>query len=607
MKNKKLYVAKVLTVAACLLAIIGIIAWVVYSPSSGSDLSGANSSNTSAGTVTTVLAASDFQHIDGNEAGQAIIESIVSAMVAQGQTEFDGFLFCGDYAHHTYGVVEETVEGIKAIKESVSSVVTENMVFIQGNHDASLDTEGLSPSGENDPEHGNYGVFVLHNNDYMWHNDNEAVIKRSAQRLTEYLNEKLVLSYDKPIFVLSHLPLHYSMRTKFDGDKMYANYIFDVLNEAGAKGLNIIFLFGHDHSNGWDDYLGGSCIYLAKGEEILIAQASQTEFKAETLNFTYLNPGYVGYYTNHNGADDTLSMTAFTITDSEVTVTRYSDEGEYLLKAKGVRNSYRGESEYEPTTNEYASPQTITLTKVRDNSLLKNVIEEPAEGVGGKYVKITSQNQIKDGERYLLVYNASSSLIMLPETVTKENSNGVKRIGMGIESTVAFETSTVYGDFAGKEFSFEKADGGWKIKCDKGYVKFTRTNDCAITATFENDGDIFTIGGAEDAFTFSSGSIVLNYNSRGLINGYESNPATFSIYRLEGYTVNVTNGKANKQEAVKGDVVSITADKAPKGKVFNGWVVISGEITISDANSEKTQFTMPDGEVRIVATYADKD
>ena len=239
--------------------------WVVYSPSSGSDLSGANSSSTSAGTVTTVLAASDFQHIDGNEAGQAIIEFIVSAMVAQGQTEFDGFLFCGDYAHHTYG------------------------------------------------------------------------------------------------------------------------------------------------------------------------------------------------------------------------------------------------------------------------------------------------------------------------------------------------------DFAGKEFSFEKADGGWKIKCDKGYVKFTRTNDCAITATFENDGDVFTIGRAEDTFTFSSGSIVLNYNSRGLINGYESNPATFSIYKLEGYTVNVTNGKANKQEAVKGDVVSITADKAPKGKVFNGWVVISGEITISDANSEKTQFTMPDGEVRIVATYADKD
>lgn len=558
-------------------------------------------------TPITVIAGSDFQHIDGNEPGQAIIKSILEAMKTHGGIDSaDGFLFCGDYAHHTYGVVEETVEGIKAIKETVSPFVTENMVFIQGNHDASLGTEGLCTSGDNDPENGQYGVFVLHNSDYMWHNDNEQTIKRTAQRLTEYLNEKLILSYDRPIFVISHLPLHYSLRTKLDGDKMYANYIFDVLNEAGKKGLNIFFLFGHDHSNGWDDYLGASCIYLAKGDEILIAQSSQTEFKPETLNFTYLNAGYVGYYTDHNGADDTLTMSVFTIDKDEVKVQRYSADGLHNLKCVGVRNKYRGETEYEPTENIYPSPMTVPLTPVSDQTLLKNVIDEPMEGEGGKYTRLTKASEIKDGGRYLLVYNTSSSFIMLPEIVTKENSNGVKRIGMGIESSGVFGTNTVYGSFSDREWILTKSGNGWLLGDGEKFIKLTSTSDSAITATFEAEGDVFVVSGAEDAFVFTAGEYVLNYNSRGLINGYASNPAVFSIYEFAGCTINVTNGKASKADATKGETIKLTADKAPDGKVFSKWVVVAGDITLEDEASEKTSFVMPDGEVRIVAVYSDK-
>ncbi len=495
---------------------------------------------------------------------------------------------------------------IRLNTETISHVVSDNLVFVQGNHDAAVGTEGLSPSGANDPENGRYGVFVLHNSDYMWYNDNEAVIKRTAQRLTEYLNEKLVLSYNKPIFVISHLPMHYSMRTKLDGDKMYANYIFDVLNEAGKKGLNIFYLYGHDHTNGWDDYLGGSSVFLKKGDEILIAQASQTEFKSETLNFTYLNAGYIGYYDDHNGVDHTLTMTVFDITNEDVTVSRYSQEGLHNLKSTGVTNKFKGESEYEPNTNEYASPQKIELSNVTDNTLLKNVIDEPTEGVGGKYIRVTNANKIKDGSRYLLVYNSSSSFIMLPSVITKENNNGAKRIGFNIEKAADFETDTVYGQYTGKEWTFTKADGGWLLGSDEGYAKFTSTSDTAITATLESEGDVFVIGGSENAFTFTSGSFMLNYNSRGLINGYESNPAPFFIYEFAGYTVNVTNGKANKEDAVSGETVKITADKAPAGKEFSNWVVISGEVKLEDASNESTQFTMPEGEVRIVATYTDK-
>ena len=63
----------------------------------------------------------------------------------------------------------------------------------------------------------------------------------SQEELEEYLNDKIKESYTKPIFVLSHLALNYSMRTFFDGDGQYAKYIFDVLNEAGKNGLNIVY------------------------------------------------------------------------------------------------------------------------------------------------------------------------------------------------------------------------------------------------------------------------------------------------------------------------------------------------------------------------------
>ena len=310
---------------------------------------------------TVVIAGSDFQNPNGNDAGAQTVTNILTQMQSAGYTKADGFLCCGDYDYEYV----ETAAGITALKNAVtgtySTLANDRMVFVQGNHDAAGST-GLAASGAHDAAE--YGVFVINEDDYMWRNSDEATIRNTADKLKTYLDTKVGNGFDKPIFVVSHLPLHYSMRTRNDGDGMYANYIFDVLNDAGAKGLNIIFLYGHDHSNGWDDYLGGSCVYLAKGDKINIAQASQTVFKEETLNFTYMNAGFTGYYENHNGADDTLTMTVFSITDDTVTVERYDANGKHNLKSKGFTNSYNKESGYDPNTTVYGSPQTIALGSV---------------------------------------------------------------------------------------------------------------------------------------------------------------------------------------------------------------------------------------------------
>lgn len=312
---------------------------------------------------TVVIAGSDFQNSSGHEAGAQTVTDILTQMQNAGYTEADGFLFCGDYS---YGY-NQAEAGINALKNAVTGIYStledSRMVFVEGNHDEAS-ASGLATSGAQDAAE--YGVYVINEDDYMWYNSSETTIQNTANALDAYLDVKVEEGYQKPIFVVSHLPLHYSMRTlKGGGDGKYANYIFDVLNEAGAAGLNIIFLYGHDHSNGWDDYLGGAAVYLAKGDKINIAQSSTTVFKEETLNFTYMNAGFTGYYENHNGADDKLTMTVFSITDDAVTVKRYSADGVHNLKSAGVTNSYKGEGGYyDPNTKVYESPQIITLGSV---------------------------------------------------------------------------------------------------------------------------------------------------------------------------------------------------------------------------------------------------
>lgn len=139
--------------------------------------------------------------------------------------------------------------------------------------------------------------------------------------------------------------------------------IYDEIDKAALNGLNIIFMYGHNHSNGWDDYLGGASVFLNKGDSILISDGTKYKYETYTLNFTYMNAGYVGYYGYVNeGADSTLTMSVIDIYESKVEFNRYSKDGLHNLKSEGVRNSFKSEFQYEPNLTIYPSPQIITLS-----------------------------------------------------------------------------------------------------------------------------------------------------------------------------------------------------------------------------------------------------
>lgn len=632
---------------------------------------------------TVVIAGSDFQNPSGNDAGAQTVTGILNTIKTNGYDSANGFLFCGDYDYDTVNNSTETADGLNALKNTVkgiySSLTDTDMIMVQGNHDAAGVT-GLAESGAHDST--DYGVYVINEDDYMWRNSDEAMIKNTADSLDSYLNTKIQAGYSKPVFVVSHLPLHYTMRTKNDGDGMYANYIFDVLDAAGECGLNIIFLYGHDHSNGWDDYLGGSSVYLAKGDRINIAQASKTEFAVETLDFTYMNAGFTGYYENHNDADDALTMTVFSITDDQVQVERYDAEGRHALKSAGVTNNYKNESGYSPDTNEYQSPQNIEMETVKPQATVSahnvevtasgltdltiekkniqldttrysayasyditpvgytqgntakvtitldtadgfdasrnvmvidktgqndavrtgitdgkvtfttnhfstyDIAQAALDGNGERvYTHVTSTDQLENGQ-YLLIYNADPDKFMLPEKVTKTNKDG-SRTGFNVEDTDIAGPDSITGDYSAKEWTFTKSGSGWKIGTASGNIKLKQTKSYGITATLESPGSTFTINGSADRFEFKSGDYYLNYNSRGLINGYSSDPAPFYIYKYTG-----TSDSGTEIKSIASVTLDNYAGSVQKGSSLSSKTGSVLTVTYTDGTSEKVPVTV---------------
>ena len=88
-----------------------------------------------------------------------------------------------------------------------------------------------------------------------------------------------------------------------------------------------------------------------------------------------------------------------------------------------------------------------------------------------------------------------------------------------------------------------------------------------------------------------------------------SDTTFYAIWESKEYYIIVMDGKATIgagseiSKATQGTTITLTANAAPDGKVFDKWVVESGSATLEDANSETTTFIMPDSEVSVKATY----
>ena len=416
-----------------------------------------------------VVAGSDFQSPNGHGQSSANVNAILIA-IRQKYPSAYGLLFAGDY-DYDYDTSEQGKDTLAQTVEG-SGLGIEDYVFTQGNHDPDeLVSSGvLSPSGNNDTDH--YGVFVINEKDYMHQNTDEATVAATAEALDKYLSAKAAEGYKKPIFVVSHLPLHYSMRTYRDGDARYADKLIKVLNNhAAGDGLDIIYLYGHDHSHGWDDYLGGSSVFLRPGNVLPVADGTKTGYDRYTLKFTYMNAGFTGYYEDMgSGVDTALTMTTFAIYEDRVEINRFDASGLHNLKAKGNYGADYGLDEvertmYDPSARIYENSETISL-KVSNN------VQSPEYGpetVDHGWIHVDSSEtsiwrysqSLTKGERYLISnsYSRGDRKViafgenkLTQETVTVLQNN---HDGNYIESA----TDSMIWTYDGSRFTHTAEDG----------------------------------------------------------------------------------------------------------------------------------------------------
>ena len=122
------------------------------------------------------------------------------------------------------------------------------------------------------------------------------------------------------------------------------------------------------------------------------------------------------------------------------------------------------------------------------------------------------------------------------------------------------------------------------------------------TITFTPDAgykiDTVTVNGTATSVSGNTLNVTMNENKTVIV-----------TYKAIEYNITVTDGKATIgagseiSKAAEGTAVTLTANAVPSGKVFDKWEVVSGGITLADANSATTTFTMPASAVSVKATY----
>lgn len=279
----------------------------------------------------TVLTGSDFQ--DLGTAAYDRFGRVLTQMKNDGMPTPDSMLVGGDY---TKLLFDDAVPGVSQIRHQLVSVYPdadpEAVVCIQGNHDNM--SPAFAKTGFSDM--GAYNLYVINEDDFPWKQSLrpgiEAHIKEVSADIESHMNELIAAGDFRPVIVMTHLPLHHTTRSSY-GENKYASYIFNALNKAGRT-LDVIFLFGHQHSGDYDDYIGGSVNFLQAGDTIRVPkpdQQGENAYTNETLSFTYLNCGYIGYSKNTVSETSTniLTLGAIQFTADGVRFVKYGEDGVY--------------------------------------------------------------------------------------------------------------------------------------------------------------------------------------------------------------------------------------------------------------------------------------
>ena len=247
----------------------------------------------------------------------SVIGNIINNMESSiGENELEYLGLGGDMvgsgnSHPTYN--SSTVLG--EVTGATSSLKATNVDIVAGIHDMNVtDDSGIvlpyQGGGAQIYEGDRYYVYGVE--EYCISDDsNESNWSSEAQKFVTWANGSTI-DKSKVIIVLSHYPLH---ANRDDNDGAY--YWHKALNtvatgsETGEEVVrNIVFFHGHNHTVDKNEYV------YDVGDSMTIQNGSSTT--SATIRYTYATAGYL----NQNS-----KATLMAITDSEITLTKYSTSG----------------------------------------------------------------------------------------------------------------------------------------------------------------------------------------------------------------------------------------------------------------------------------------
>jgi len=195
--------------------------------------------------------------------------------------------------------------------------------------------------------------------------------------------------------------------------------------------------------------------------------------------------------------------------------------------------------------------------------------------------------------------------------------------GVHIGSMSNTSGASGYSDFTSQTLSVS-ANDTVSVSLTPGFSGSSYTESWKIWIDYNLDGD-FEDSGEEVLSKSGSSTVSGSFTVPGSASGetrmrvsmsYGSAPpycGTFSYGEVEDYTVDIGGGVQTYTLNVisgsgdgsyeAGENVTITANGAPSGQVFDKWVVNSGSPQIADVNASGTTLTMPAGNVTVTATY----
>ncbi len=281
----------------------------------------------------TLITSSDYQ----NDGTFMTFHILLDVIKEAGVPTPDCALFGGDYSIPTE---TDPDDSIRKLSDRLAGVYPEfdpaHAIFVQGNHDNP--TDALTPTGAHD-----FGTFVVYsiNEDDFPSGQKPAQVEQTLRDLDTFLSGMVSCKDYRPVIIATHLPLHESARA----DNACGGQLAELLNRYGHT-LDIIYLFGHNHSDNYDDSIGGSVNYIARGESMYVPvpaanDSSRIEGSTKlTLVFSYLNYGYVGYSNNAASGISTnvLTLGVIQLYPERIEITRYTAEGEYCRYSIPLQN-----------------------------------------------------------------------------------------------------------------------------------------------------------------------------------------------------------------------------------------------------------------------------